>query len=126
MDGARYLKMISMLAFAMNITGCALISKEFDCKYDKGVGCKSITEVNQMVDSGHFRGAVGKKSPPSVMPSQGLDPIVLTDQGMIQRVQEEHLRVWIAPYQDEQGDFHEASLIHTIIKPGAWQLLGKN
>lgn len=127
MNKTRYLKTISILALSANISACSLASKGFDCKYDKGVGCKSITEVNQMVDNGQLKGRTDKKlSNPIITSSQCLNPIALNSQGMIQRVQEEQLRVWIAPYQDGQGDFHEASLIHTVIKPGSWQLLRGN
>lgn len=127
MNKTRYLKMISILVLAMNASACSLVSKEFDCKYDKGVGCKSITEVNQMVDNGQLKSATDKKlATPIITSSQCLNPIALSDEGMIQRIQEEQLRVWIAPYQDDQADFHEASLIHTVIKPGSWQLLRGN
>lgn len=118
-----YLKIVCLLAVVINTSGCALYSKEFDCKVDKGLGCKSISEVNQLVDNGALKEVRENKSvnfPANAVCSL---PIGLSDQAKIQRVQEEHLRVWIAPYQDEQGNFHEASLIHTVIKPGYWQLL---
>ena len=40
---------------AVLITGCGL--KKFDCPYTDGVSCKSLSEVNEMVD----RGEQGKK-----------------------------------------------------------------
>ena len=48
--------------------------------------------------------------------------ISLSDSMAVHRAQEEHLRVWIAPFQDEQGNLHEGSVIHTVLKPGYWQL----
>ncbi len=93
------------------------------------MGCKSISEVNHMVDKGQLKSYVeDKELPKPLYSSQGQSPspIVMGDEGMIQRVSEQHLRVWIAPYQDEQGNFHEASVIHTVIKPGYWQLLEKS
>ncbi len=102
---------------AMNTSACAMFSQDFDCPYEKGVGCKSITEVNHMVDTGQFKSAAEGKSL--------AEPIVMSDKGMIQRISEEHLRVWVAPHQDEQGNFHEASVVHTVIKPGYWNLVEK-
>jgi hypothetical protein len=46
----------------------------------------------------------------------------LSDILTVHRVPEEHLRVWIAPFQDEYGNLHEGSLVHTVFKPGHWQL----
>ena len=82
-----------------------------------------------MVDKGQLKSAVEDKTLPVPLhasKSQSSNPIAMGDEGMIQRVQEEHLRVWVAPFQDEQGNFHEASVVHTIIKPGYWQLFEKS
>jgi hypothetical protein len=46
----------------------------------------------------------------------------LSDTMAVHRIQEEHLRVWIAPYQDTQGNLHEGSIVHTVLKPGSWQV----
>lgn len=126
------LKVVFILALAISISACSIYSKDFDCKYEKGVGCKSISEVNHMVDKRQLKSAVEDKTLPVPLHAsheakrQSSNPIVMSDQSMIQRVQEEHLRVWVAPYQDEQGNFHEASVVHTVIKPGYWQLFEKS
>lgn len=124
----KFIKSVFALIAVLNTSACALYSKEFDSKYEKGVGCKSISEVNQMVDAGVIKGADDQTlATPLYSTSEKISkPIMLSDQGMIQRVQEEPLRVWIAPYQDEQGNFHEASVVHTVIKPGYWQLYEKS
>lgn len=121
------MKVVFAIISVLNTSACALYSKEFDSKYENGVGCKSISEVNQMVDTGLIKGSEDHTLPSPLHSSSDKTskPIILSDQGMIQRVQEQHLSVWIAPYQDEQGNFHEASVIHTVIKPGSWQLLEK-
>ncbi len=123
------LKIVFILVLVTNISACSIYSKDFDCKYEKGVGCKSISEVNHMVNKGQLRSSVEDKTLPEPLHasvSQSSKPITMSDKGMIQRVQEEHLRVWIAPFQDEQGNFHEASVVHTVMKPGYWQLLEKS
>lgn len=48
--------------------------------------------------------------------------IPFSDTMAVHRIQEEHLRVWIAPYQDAQGNLHEGSIVHTVLKPGSWQI----
>ena len=50
------------------------------------------------------------------------EEVVLTDKSIIQRAKEEPLRIWIAPFQDDQGNFHEASVVHSIIRPAFWQM----
>jgi hypothetical protein len=82
----------------------------------------------------------GGSSAPAVLPDTPIPPpIILADSlqekdaktpveiflkgGMsVYRVPEEHLRVWMAPFQDDQGNLHEASVIHTTLKPGYWKM----
>ena len=112
-----------MLTVFLLLTGCSIPQDSFDCKYSKGVGCCSITEVNGMVNQGRL----GKKPFNDDTPLK--DSVVLispdsisADSMVIKRITEEHLRIWLAPYQDKQGHFHEASIIHTVLKPGCWQV----
>lgn len=156
----RLLKTVSasVLSATLSFTlgGCSTTLESFDCKAGKGVGCKSISEVNHMVDQGVLgsleeRDAVSR-SMQSTLPlenvplshliitagSPGIETlrdetagvetlfkqteVPLSDAMAVHRIQEEHLRVWIAPFQDEHGNLHEGSVIHTVLKPGYWQL----
>lgn len=150
----RFSKIVSIstlsAALCLNLCACSTTSETFDCKAGKGVGCKSISEVNQMVDSntrvqGGFGESEVEKGKQSVLPLEATSfsaPVMTTDSLAIEkdktlsqqteiplsdtiavhRVQEEHVRVWIAPFQDEQGNLHEGSVIYTVLKPGYWQL----
>ena len=114
-------KFVALSMALIALTGCGRTLEKFDCPYGKGVGCRSITEVNQMVNEESVKGLEEGTLPPSVAASSySLKGSI--NGSKIQRVSEEHLRVWLAPFQDEQGDFHEASIIHTVLKPGYWQI----
>jgi len=125
-----------LLSACLLLSGCSTTSETFDCKADKGVGCKSISEVNQLVEQGVVGADVsGKGGSVSIMPPPApvittgslggnISDVLLMDGGQVRRVSEEHLRVWIAPFQDDQGNLHEGSVIHTVLKPGYWQLQG--
>lgn len=113
----------------MGLTGCSTTSETFDCKEGKGVGCKSISAVNKMVDQGNFGEAAGVSniSLPLIAPPKPTIQYVdapQSDDMAINRVKEEHLRVWMAPFQDEYGNLHEGSVIHTVVKPGYWHIQG--
>lgn len=124
------------------LAGCSTPSETFDCQPGKGVDCKSISEVNQMVDQGTVGNSVEKDMQPTFSPfsvpvissnSLSVDnaalnnvphstDIPLSETLWVRRIPEHPIRVWIAPYQDAQGNFHEGSLIHTVFKPGFWQI----
>lgn len=133
-DFKKMLVLGSIASFCLTLGGCSTTSETFDCKEGKGVGCKSISEVNHMVDQGTLGdgglregGVVSMTSPPAFTVSTGSSEgktaeIPLIDGMAVHRVSEEHLRVWMAPFQDEQGNLHEGSVIHTVLKPGYWQV----
>ena len=107
------------------LTGCSTSKEAFDCKIGKGVGCRSITEVNEMVNERKLdttflkeKSSANKVSSAVVMSNNA----TCADSMDVQRVTEEHLRLWIAPFQDKQGNFHEGSIVHTVLKPGFWQV----
>ena len=76
------------------LSGCSVAKEQFDCKYDAGIGCKSITEVNQLVTAGLGRQAKDLHATP--------------------RVAAQPLRVWLAPYQ-EHGYSYAGTLVNTVV-----------
>ena len=102
------------------LTGCSVTKETFDCKYSKGVGCRSITEVNTMLNDGKLNLSGSNMVKPKNAPIK--DPFQ-TDNRIVQRVTEQHLRVWVAPHEDEQGNFHEETKVHTVLRTGFWQSL---
>ena len=114
------------LSACLCLSGCTTPKSSFDCSYGKGVGCHSITEVNNMVNEGDFDKTSLKQAPLEIANQKvhSIDSrqILSSDTSIVQRVTEEHLRVWVAPFQDEQGQFHEGSVIHAVLRPGFWQI----
>lgn len=109
------------------LSACSVSKESFDCPAGKGVGCRSISQVNEMVNSGTLNPTKKDTQKPAKDPKDMSSAFLSADdfstEGMIiERVKEAHLRVWVAPFQDEQGQFHEASVIHTVLRPGFWQV----
>lgn len=121
----------STVILLLGLTGCSSLSETFDSAPGQGVGTKPITVVNHMVEHKQLRGSALQDS--SIQHNEILtDGIsrseVLTDGslpigvGSAKRSDEKTLRVWIAPYIDDQGHFHESSRIHTVIQPSRWNV----
>lgn len=113
------------------LTACSSASESFDSEATQGVGAKSISEVNAMIDQGKISGVKGDTDLAAVVspviiknPIEVANPetIVLSDQSIIQRQPEQHLRIWFAPFQDMNGNFHEAAIVHTLLRPSYWQM----
>ena len=127
-------QIIVALFVGILLSGCSTTSETFDCKAGKGVGCKSISQVNNMVDEGSLGSEkegnlVTPLSSPiittaSLSSNSSGQNIAFSDDMVVHRIREEHLRVWITPFQDQQGNLHEGTIVHTVLKPGFWHVKG--
>ena len=85
---------------ALLLSGCSTYQETFECKPGKGVGCRSLSHVNQMVDAGVLP-LESTQSPQNVT----LPP-----------VKQPMLRIWLADYKDGEGIVHEAALVHVPLQ----------
>ena len=92
------------------LPGCASLNSDFDCPVKPGVMCKSLDEVNSGVD----RHAMG-----SSVRSPSADQFSVPPDAPA-RYAETIMPIWIAPYEDAQGNYHNESKIFTVVKPGYW------
>jgi len=123
MSGLNFIKNISLLAVVALLSGCSIAKETFDCTVGKGVGCRSITEVNSMVNNGNLVGFSAKTSKDTKPAATAINAeVISSDKVVVNRVTEQHLRIWIAPHQDEHGHFHEGSVVHTVLRSGFWQI----
>jgi conjugal transfer pilus assembly protein TraV len=117
------LKTLLSLVLCTHLSACAISKEHFDCPHGKGVGCRSITEVNKMVNKGQLGPTKTPDQPfgGSVLPA-ALLPEKLYQDVWVNRMPDRIIKIWFAPFQDEKGDLHEASTLHTVLKPGFWQM----
>ncbi len=128
-NGHKNTQLLSLTLLLLGLTACSTAHESFDTQAFEGVGAKSISEVNRMIDHGDIPGVKGddgerKTLSPLVstapLPPVSLTPIVLSDNTVIHRQAEQVMRIWIAPFQDQQGNFYEASVVHTVHRPSFW------
>lgn len=124
------LQQLAILGGLLCLTACSTASENFDSEAIQGVGAKSISQVNKMSDRGEIKSITTDEVKATTAPVVSLAPlpqanpekIVLSDDAVIYRQPEQVLRVWIAPFQDQNGNFYEASVVHTLLRPSFWQM----
>lgn len=108
------------------LSACTAGYEDFDCPNGgTGYGCKTLKEVHELVNSTQDDKVTSPVESPVVGPQKGCfdgNKVSSQDSAIVDRTKEEQIRVWIAPFQDEQGNFHEPSVIHTVIRPSYWQM----
>ena len=113
----------SILISIVGVSGCANRSAPPRCPDAMGLTCARVDQINTMVNRGqlgvvpvaHARHRDTKPFHPFSMSHHRASP---SHQPLWHS--EKVMEVWVAPYQDQSGNYHQASLIDTVVKPGHW------
>lgn len=117
---------VGMILCIVELTGCTGLNSKFDCPNQAGVRCKSLDQINSMVDSGQIRGRSVMNDVEVVSVTYGpeFEPFYFkgsTITGRPIRYPETIQRIWIAPYEDTEGNFHQDSFIYSVMSDGHWK-----
>lgn len=105
-------------------------NSSFDCPNKAGVSCRSLDQINAMVDKGEIHGRMQEDS--SDLALTRINQSANSDEfqsfpsssnfipGQPIRYGETVQRIWIAPYEDIEGNYHQDSLIYAVMKDGHW------
>jgi conjugal transfer pilus assembly protein TraV len=94
---------------------------KFACKAPEGVSCASLSGVYANAIADNLPGLRKDKPAPTVAqqtpsPIQGRAP----SSGEPIRTAPKVLRLWIAPWEDADGDLHDQSYVYVVADPGRW------
>src|SRR5271169_2939063 len=99
-----------MVSLSSALMGCGELNSQFTCPMKPGVSCQSLDQVNTLVDQGKL---AQSKPAPSNETTLTVDIQYLADAGdstdSIKRNPETVMRLWVAPYQDNQGNYFSAN-----------------
>ena len=120
------------LFFALALAGCASTmsgvggAQAYACKAPEGALCTSVSGVYANSVQGRPKRAKPpeNKSPPTAPADYGAASIApvrpAAVSGSALRSNPRVLRVWIAPWEDTDGDLHEEALVHVVVDTGHW------
>lgn len=111
------------------LTGCASTMSgldgetKFACKAPEGVSCASLSGVyaNAVANNLPALRKEGKGEASAGAPAKSSEIIgrALSSGDPI-RTRPKVLRLWIAPWEDSEGDLHDQSYIYVVADPGRW------
>lgn len=104
-------------------------SGNLDCEASDGMGCSSVSQVNSAVEQGKLnqklegkdsktpkKGRKSKRNLKEFNPQESL----VSEGPTIKRIPEKTLRVWVAPYKTEEGNFEGESFVHMVARESIW------
>jgi len=128
----KYFLTLTILAVAGIIQGCAIGKSDFDCKSGvDGVRCLSAREVYQATESSDYvktkaenEQSDDKKPQPISFGQQKNSQVAVPsiDQPIPIRTQAKVMRIWMAPWEDDDGDLHADGFMYTEIESRRWNL----
>lgn len=122
-------KIIITLPILILLSGCAEMNSKFDCPMTPCVRCESLDQVNARVDRGEIGASTGTASTRHAIDrNYSCTQIYSIKQPCFVnasirkplRYSETVQHIWIAPFEDTSGNYHQESNIYTIAKPGHW------
>ena len=139
------IKLLCLLTSAALLSGCAGMNSDLGCNQVQGMSaCTSMWTVNKMANQGAFNntshvvtdpngkvittsttagGTLSQQSSSSNPSPNGgtlgyMPPTSTTGEPI--RVSESTQQIWIAPWVDTAGNFHDSDYVYHVVTPGHW------
>ncbi|MDP1573086.1 MAG: type IV conjugative transfer system lipoprotein TraV [Pseudomonadota bacterium] len=123
-----------VVSLSVALTGCASTlsgldgGSQFACKAPDGVTCSSLSGVyaNAIADNLPALRKAEKPEQPNNPPAK---PVPKQESALVGsapssgdpiRTQPKQLRIWVAPWEDSEGDLHDQSYLYVMADPGRW------
>lgn len=111
-----------MLGGCGSITGLSDSSSKFACKAPDGIACTSVSGVYANVQQNNVPGLQQRPRPRDsgapAPPGAAMFPMMAA--GMPIRSQARQLRIWVAPWRDDDDTLHDQSFMYVMVDPGRW------
>lgn len=114
--------LLLILLSQLILGGCTTMNSSLDCPNQAGVNCKSLDQINRMVDTGQIRSRSDAHISTCISCVPQFQPFPMSQYwaGSPIRYSETIQRIWIAPYEDTVGNYHQDSLIYSVMQGGHW------
>lgn len=92
------------------LSGCSTLNENFDCPVPNGGSCQRMDEVYEKINGGGRH-----ETTLTVIPTK--NPLMIKRaQGSQATLSEGAMRVWVAPYEDMDGNYHPSNRLYSIVK----------
>jgi conjugal transfer pilus assembly protein TraV len=121
--------MAAIVALCLNgcagtLTGLEGESK-FACKAPDGVTCSSLSGIYANAVANNLPALRKDRKGEQAATPQSKDSVIssqVTSSGDPLRIQPKVLRIWIAPWEDTDGDLHDQSYLYVVANAGRWAI----
>lgn len=102
------------------LSGCSAWKEDFEQKPVRGIPKASIHEISTMIDKGEIKEEDVGSVTTIGLNSNRAEGTFFTD-GKVSRGYEKVQRIYVAPYEDENKNLHEAHNLYVVVQPAFWK-----
>lgn len=103
-----------MSILGINLTGCTMMNDKYDCPLKEGASCISLRDMDTAITEKVGNTPFFHKTNNYVMSSgKGYS-------SKPNRTKDLVAKIWLAPYEDTFGNYHDASIVYTVIEKSSW------
>jgi hypothetical protein len=120
------MKIFLIIISALLLTGCAGMgmNDSFSCGVGDGLGCRSVSEVNDIVSFSNITDSEIIQSSDTEAPAvvsmlsyyEGA-----SNDWMPERAPEKRLRIWFSPHIDIYDNYVEETVVYSVVKEAGWK-----
>ncbi len=106
-----------ILSTTFLLNGCEMMNSSYDCPLSEGASCMALHDMDAAVTRGEYPKNVTSNNKESDVYVQHKDLMPGT---YPTRTKDRVAKIWLAPYEDNSGNYHEQSNIYTVIENSTW------
>lgn len=122
MEKKRFIHMTLMVIASFLVKGCGVYKGSFECKAGKGVGCESVSKVNELINEEKLDDFIEEGTKGSRSKNEG-STCSKKGEGKLDEVVEEKgkrnvekFKIYFNEYRDGGGVIHKPSEVEVYIK----------
>ena len=104
------------------LAGCETMNSSYDCPLSISASCMPLHDMDALVSEGIYpkdnNQVVNNDSNRDgvyIQPSKNL-----SSGSYPKRTKDMVAKIWLAPYEDSKGDYHEQSNVYAVVKNSTW------
>ena len=111
-------KIIILTTLSFILEGCGVYKGSFDCKPGKGVGCESVSKVNDLVNDEKLDDFIEESNQPKKRRSKCIPcpQNIKKETEDINEQKGEKIRIYFNEYRDVNGILHKPSEVEVEVK----------
>ena len=104
------------------LAGCETMNSSYDCPLSISASCMALHDMDSAVSQGLYP----KENNQGVADDSNSDSVYIQSSNNLskgsypKRTQDMVAKIWLAPYEDSRGDYHEQSNVYTVVKNSTW------